>query len=228
MNYLNPDLRQRLAGEYVLGTLRGRARSRFEHLMQRDIHLRDEVADWQTRMMPLADSLIPVKPRKRVWQEIRSSLGFQVASRWSLVFWRNLGLISTTAAILMAIYIAVMPMQTAAPDYIAVIADTHAKPTWLLSSRDNTLSIKSLTPRMLSADRSLELWLLPDGGKPVSLGLMPLKGNKTAMLSNAVAKLMASSHTVAVSLEPAGGSPTGQPTGPILYQAPMVVNTFSG
>lgn len=225
MNYRNPELRNKLAAEYVLGTLRGRARTRFERLMQQDRQLRDEVADWQTRMMPLADSLIPVKPRNRVWQEIRSSLGFETVSRWSLVFWRNLGVVSTAAAILMAVYIAVLPLRTTAPDYVAVIADKQAKPIWLLSSSDTFLTVKSLIPRTVIAGRSLELWLLPDGGKPVSLGLLPLDGNKTATLPHAVAKLMVNSHTVAVSLEPAGGSPTGQPTGPILYQAPMAANT---
>ena len=225
MNYHNPELQQKLAGEYVLGTLRGQARSRFEQLMQRDVDLRDEVADWQTRLMPLADSLTPVNPPKRVWQGIRDSLGFQVVSRWSLVFWRNLGLISTTAAVMLAIYIAVVPMHAVAPGYLAVIADAQAKPGWLISSNDNTLTIKSLTHRTLASNRSLELWLLPDGGKPVSLGLLPLTGNKTAQLSAALKNVMAHSHTVAVSLEPAGGSPTGQPTGPVLYEAAMVVNT---
>lgn len=225
MNYRNPELRNKLAAEYVLGTLRGRARTRFERLMQQDRQLRDEVADWQTRMMPLADSLVPVRPRNRVWQEIRSSLGFETVSRWSLVFWRNLGVVSTAAAILMAVYIAVLPLRTTAPDYVAVIADKQAKPIWLLSSSDTFLTVKSLIPRTVIAGRSLELWLLPDGGKPVSLGLLPLDGSKTATLPYAVAKLMANSHTVAVSLEPAGGSPTGQPTGPILYQAPMAANS---
>ena len=225
MNYHNPELQQKLAGEYVLGTLRGRARSRFEQLMQRDVGLRDEVADWQTRMMPMADSLAAVIPPNRVWQNIRTRLGFQAVSRWSLIFWRNLGLISTTAAVMLAVYIAVVPMRTGTAGYIAVIADAQAKPGWLISSHNDTLTIKSLTPRTLSADRSLELWLLPDGGKPVAVGLLPLSGIKTALLTDAMKKVMAHSHTVAVSLEPAGGSPTGQPTGPVLYEAAMVVNT---
>ena len=225
MNYHNPELRSKLAAEYVLGTLRGLARSRFERLMRHDTQLRDEVADWQTRMMPLADSLVPIKPRDRVWRDIRSNLGLATVSRWTLGFWRNLGLISTAATLLMAVYIAVAPVRTGAPDYVAVIADKQARPIWLLSSRASTLTIKALAPRTVMAGRSLELWVLPDGGKPVSLGLLPLTGDKVAVLPRSVAKSMAASHTVAVSLEPAGGSPTGQPTGPILFVAPMAVNT---
>lgn len=224
MNYHNPELRRKLAAEYVLGTLHGRARARFERLLQHDVKLRDEVADWQTRMMPLADSLAPVNPRKRVWQNIRSSLGLEAVSRWNLGFWRKLSVISTAAAVILAVYIVVNPMQTGALDIVAVIADKHARPIWLLSSKNTTLTIKSLAPRTVIAGRSLELWLLPESGQPVSLGLLPLSGSKTAPLSPAVVRLMASSHVVAVSLEPAGGSPTGQPTGPILYQAPMAIN----
>lgn len=225
MNYRNPELKSRLAAEYVLGTLRGHARLRFERLLQEDALLRDEVADWQTRMMPLADSLLPIKPRSRVWQDIRSSLGFDTVSRSSLLFWRNLGVFSSAAAILMAVYISTAPVRRSAPDYIAVIADKHAKPVWLFSSNDTTITIKSLVPSTVIAGRSLELWLLPEGGQPVSLGLLPLTGKKIKLLPHAVAKLMANSHALAVSLEPAGGSPTGQPTGPILYQAPMAAST---
>ncbi|HET9114276.1 MAG TPA: anti-sigma factor [Burkholderiales bacterium] len=225
MNYRNPELKSRLAAEYVLGTLRGHARLRFERLMREDELLRDEVADWQTRMMPLADSLVPIKPRGRVWQDIRSSLGFDTVSRRSLLFWRNLGVFSSAAAILMAAYISTAPIHTSAPGYIAVIADKHANPVWLFSSSDTAITIKSLVPSTVIAGRSLELWLLPEGGQPVSLGLLPLTGNITRLLPHAVAKLMANSHALAVSLEPAGGSPTGQPTGPILYQAPIAVNT---
>ncbi len=224
MNYRNPELRDKLAAEYVLGTLHGRARARFERLMQQDRQLRDDVADWQTRMMPLADSLAPIKPRGRVWRDIRSSLGFDTVSRRSFLFWRNLGVFSSAAAILMAVYISTASLHTSAHDYIAIIADKHAKPIWLFSSNDTVISIKSLVPSTVIAGRSLELWLLPDGGQPVSLGLLPLNGNKTRLLPHAVAKLMANSHALAVSLEPAGGSPTGQPTGPILYQAPMAAS----
>ena len=224
MKYNDPDLRQKLASEYVLGTLHGRARARFERLLLSDAQLRDEVAAWQTRLMPLADALPPVTPPPRVWRGIQSRIGVQAASRWSLAFWRNLGLVSTAAAAALALYIAVTPLRSPEITYVALITNTHAKPAWVVSASNAQLTIKSLAPRTLAANQSLQLWLLPTGGKPVSLGLVPLTGSKTATLSTQVGDQFAHAPAVAISLEPAGGSPTGQPTGPVLYQGPLVAS----
>jgi anti-sigma-K factor RskA len=69
--------------------------------------------------------------------------------------------------------------------------------------------------------RSFELWALPDGGAPVSLGLLPAAGSVSRELSAAQRAALQSATKVAVSLEPAGGSRTGAPTGPVLYVAPL-------
>lgn len=224
MKYNDPELRQRLASEYVLGTLHGRARARFERLLLSDARLRDEVAAWQTRLMPLADALPPVTPPPRVWHGIQSRIGIQVVSRWSLAFWRNLGLVSTAAAAALALYIAVTPLRSPEITYVALITDTHAKPAWIVSASNAHLTIKSLTPRTLAANQSLQLWLLPAGGKPVSLGLVPLAGSKTTVLPTQAGGQLAHAQAMAISLEPTGGSPTGQPTGPVLYQGPLVAS----
>ena len=224
MKYNDPELRQKLASEYVLGTLHGRARARFERLLLSDASLRDEVAAWQTRLMPLADALPSVTPPSRVWRNIKTRLGMQAVSRWSLTFWRNLGLVSTAAALMLAVYIAIVPLRTPALTYVALINDTQAKPAWVVSASGSQLTIKSLAPRTLAANQSLQLWLLPTGGKPVSLGLVPVTGSKTAALPTQVSGQFAHALAVAISLEPAGGSPTGQPTGPVLYQGPLVTS----
>lgn len=225
MKYNDPELRQRLASEYVLGTLHGHARARFERLLLSDARLRDEVAAWQTRLLPLADALPPVAPPPRVWRGIQSRIGLQQeVSRRSLAFWRNLGLVSTAAAAALALYIAVTPPRTPEMTYVALITDTHAKPAWIVSARNAQLTIKSLAPHTLAANQSLQLWLLPAGGKPVSLGLVPLAVSKTAVLPTQVGAQFAHAQAMAISLEPAGGSPTGQPTGPVLYQGPLVAS----
>jgi anti-sigma-K factor RskA len=71
------------------------------------------------------------------------------------------------------------------------------------------------------AGKSYELWGLPDGGAPVSLGLLPASGEVRRDLVAAQRVALAASTKVAVSLEPAGGSPTGAPTGPVLYVAEL-------
>jgi anti-sigma-K factor RskA len=224
MQYKDPELQRRLAGEYVLGTLAGRARERFERLLRRDSGLRDEVVLWQERLMPLAAALPPVAPPLQVWRKVQTRLGMRAASRFGLAFWRNLGLIASTAVVALALYIAVAPMPAPGPAYVAVISDAQAKPAWIVSTRDATLTMKAITPRTLATNQSLELWLLPDGGKPVSLGLMPLSGSKSAQLSALVRGEFAHAQAMAVSVEPTGGSPTGQPTGPVIYQGALIIS----
>ena len=73
----------------------------------------------------------------------------------------------------------------------------------------------------MDTGRSLELWAIPVEGKPVSLGLIPRDGDGRIVLSQSQQQLIRIPVVLAVSLEPQGGSPTGQPTGPVLYQGPL-------
>ena len=77
------------------------------------------------------------------------------------------------------------------------------------------------SPHALDAGKALELWILPAEGNPVSLGLLPASGEQRRELSAAQRAALAGAKQLAVSLEPAGGSPTGLPTGPVLHVAPL-------
>ena len=222
MNYKNPELQRQLASEYVLGTLSPRARLRFERLLRNDADLRAEVVAWQEKLMPLASALPSISPPRRVWRGIEARLGLRAAMSSRLAFWRGLGLLSSVLSALLIVYVMLGPRVGSEQNYIALINDEQAKPAWLLSTRDNILSMKALTPRPVAANQALELWLLPRSGKPISLGLMPISGSKQASLSDKVREQFTQASAIAVSLEPAGGSPTGQPTGPVLYQAPLI------
>jgi anti-sigma-K factor RskA len=67
MRYADPDLRDRLAAEYALGTLRGPARRRFERLLSDDERLRDAAEDWELRLNLLGESAPAVEPPAHVW-----------------------------------------------------------------------------------------------------------------------------------------------------------------
>jgi anti-sigma-K factor RskA len=103
------------------------------------------------------------------------------------------------------------------------VTDSANRPAWLIQiSDDHTLGVRTLQAQRREADRSFELWLLPDGERgPVSLGLLPASGDTELDLEPDVRQLLSSATGLAVSLEPAGGSPEDGPTGPILYQGPL-------
>jgi anti-sigma-K factor RskA len=112
MQYRNkPELQDRLASEYVLGTLRGRARLRFQTWLRDDAALRRTVNEWEARLVPMASGIPEVRPARRVWTGIESRIAASAASRpaspspaaqaarggwWdSLAFWRGWGLVAS-------------------------------------------------------------------------------------------------------------------------------------
>lgn len=74
MRYQNPEMRGQLAAEYVLGTLRGLARARFEKLLRGDATLREEVTFWHERFSEFATRLKPVAPRAVVWTALEHTI----------------------------------------------------------------------------------------------------------------------------------------------------------
>lgn len=217
---LRPDVADRLAAEYVLGTLRGGARRRFETLMGAHPSLREAVARWHERLHPLAGTVPVVAPPPRVWQAIEARLdeGPQPASAprsiWSaLAFWRGWSALATAAAVVMAVLLA-QPAPLAPPVVVVLAAPEGANAFVASVSADGrSLVVRPLATLDVDATRALELWAVPGQGAPRSLGLIQL--DRTTVLRRE--QVLNGTAALAVSLEPPGGSPTGAPTGPILY-----------
>ena len=233
MRLSDPELRERLAAEYALGTLRGRARAAFRRRAREDAALAAVVARWEERLMPLADGVQAVAPPRRLWRDIEARLDRtpareDLASR--LRFWRALGLAASLAcaALVSAGLVLVRTTQRPAtqfPDsYLAVLSDARTARAVLVVSaarHGSTLYVKTLDPSIHVANASLELWALPKGKRPKSLGLVPpaLAGLRLAAAAD---QALADVPMLAVSLEPPGGSPSGAPSGPVLYSGPCV------
>jgi len=242
----NPDLQQRLAAEFALGTLRGRARQRMRRWMADEPRLADAVRGWELRLAPLAAAAAPVQPPARVWRAIQEQLGAapaKPAGLWaSVAFWRNLALVASGMAAGLIATISVMSPQATAPapqpvvirvpasemaaSYLAVLADPKTQKPMLIVSAgrsSNELWVKTIGPAVHVADRSLELWALPAGKAPKSLGVVPPSDKMAALkLVTSADQAFADVGALAVSLEPPGGSPTGAPTGPVLYTGPFL------
>ena len=233
MRYDDPNLREILAAEYVLGTLRGPARRRYEALLQTRQDWRQAVDWWSARLHLLALTSRPATPASRVWRNIEVRLfGSRIATQ-AIGWWRALALGSSALALVMAFLLAdtlqrppVPPVVVTEPALVAVMNNEQAKPAWLLSlareaSGHAVLRVVTLPGAAPVEGKSFELWVLPpDQSAPISLGLMPLDGTETLQVAGDVAPLLQQGG-LAVSLEPAGGSPTGQPTGAVLYQGKL-------
>ncbi|HEY3487059.1 MAG TPA: anti-sigma factor [Gammaproteobacteria bacterium] len=226
MNYSNSRLQNLLAAEYVLGSLHGAARRRFESLLSREPRLRDEVDYWQLRLNPLVETVLPVQPRPQVWRNIQLRIRGRSGARslewlWnSLVFWRGFAVAS--AAALFLVSLSLLRLNTdyqQAIHYVAVLENEQAQPM-LIASMDerNMLTLDMLGPDNTGPDKVMEVWSLPkDGSKPVSLGL--LKGQRARLvLTREQLEQLEAAGEIAISIEPAGGSPSGLPTGPVMYR----------
>jgi len=207
-----PD-RDLLAAEYVLGSLEGEERREAEHLLANDPDFARSVAAWQQRLTPLASQVAPVTPPADLWQRIDAGISPTadiVPFRRRVRFWQA----TTAGALAIAASLAAfVVLHQPEPPRVAVLLPLSGGVPVLVATaeRSGTLMVKPTAQISVPADKDLELWALPQGEtKPRSLGVLPSSGKQL------VAQLAPNTQLL-VSLEPKGGSPTGQPTGPVLY-----------
>lgn len=225
MDYSRPRLADRLAANYVLGTLRGAARRRLETLLPAHPSLRQAVNRWQDALVPLASTVPPVAPTAAVWTRLETRL-FGAAeaplSWWQrLLPWRAATGVATAAALVMGVALSIPPPAQSpvvivmSPNEAAAAGPallSKAKFVASVSADGRALVLKPLDALPLDAGRALELWAVPAQGAPRSLGLVA--GDHSTQVLRA--KLLKDTAAFAVSVEPTGGSPTGAPTGPII------------
>jgi anti-sigma-K factor RskA len=263
MNYADPELRDLLAAEYVLGTLSGPERRRFERLLSGDRDLRDLVEHWELRLNPLAESAPPVQPAAHVWDEIARRVATAPATApaparegwldglWdSLGFWRGAAALATATAAALVVYVASLPrsgapdqiaaldkrlarieettrgLLAARPTHVGVLLDKDQRPMMTADlEADGRLVLRlNLTPPRDFTSNVLEVWLVSPDGTRRSLGVFPSErpGTTTALvLPHDTAEALAKAG-LAVSLEPRGGSMTGQPSGPVLFSGALM------
>lgn len=235
MNYLTEERKNALASEYVLGTLHGRARIRFQALLMQHRSLRHVLWQWESRLNTLGSSLPAIAPRPELWQKIQHQLGFDQAELPANVIrmpqvpgkpannrtWQWLTGAATAAALVLAIFI----VQPKAPverlqTQIAVVQSEKAEALWSIELGKNELSVSATENFKALPDQDYELWMVAaDGRPPVSLGLLPKQGKLTLPRKAILDQVKIAA--LAVSQEPLGGSPNGQPT-KVLYVAQIV------
>jgi anti-sigma-K factor RskA len=226
MRYDDPQLLDSLAREYVLGTLAARSRARVARVLSFSLVARRAVTAWERRFAPLAAAVRPVEPPPSTWVGIEAALGLgrTPRTRAAAGLWPALAAALAIVAVLFGgLYFSQQP-SIERPAYVSVVSDA-ATPVWLLQAftEARELRVSTVNPRPAPAGSSFELWMLPGGGaNPVSLGLLPEMGESQLRLSAVQLGVLMGTMTLAVSVEPAGGSPTGLPTGPVILTAPLI------
>jgi anti-sigma-K factor RskA len=206
-----------LAAEYALGVLAQADRSAAEQRIGRDRAFARLVADWEERLSPWAAEIAEVPPPPQVWDAIGAVLPApRRGGLWqSIVFWRGFALASALAASCLAVVIFLGTFQTQAPLVATIEGGGQRRFVATVDTKQATIAV---VPAAFTADatRVPELWLIPPGGKPLPLGLLRADRAVVITVPPALVAQTASGATLAVSLEPPGGSPSGAPTGPVI------------
>ncbi|OAT32850.1 hypothetical protein M975_1289 [Buttiauxella brennerae ATCC 51605] len=212
------DIDSALSAQYALGTLRGNARLHFEKRLAQEPELAQQLGRWQTLLAPFENTTQQQIPPERVWKKIQLSLPPQkTAPLW---YWNYLGwaLAAGLAAIILVPYFTSRSPELA--PLVVLNSSDAAKEQWVVNAdrERKTLQLVPVQPREIAASNSLELWAIPSGAKPISLGLV--NAHEATELTAANVALSPGT-TIAISLEPQGGSPTGQPTGPVIFSGTL-------
>lgn len=218
------DLR---AAEYVLGHLSADERAEIERALGSDPELRAAVARWEARLHPLSRSAPAVAPpadmlaRIKATLPVRETVGEVVMLRRSVRRWRAAaaGCAALAACLIVFVGAKLGREMQAAPIYVAAINRGGDAPALIVrvdlaSGRVFVRPVAAETP----AGKSLELWYIAAGSAPRSMGLLGANAETLPLPGGAVLEKA----KFAVSVEPAGGSTTGGPTGPVVYAGELV------
>ena len=217
----HPQIVDSLAAEYVLGTLRGPARRRFEKWRATTPHVQERCLFWEENLMQLAKAVRPIRPPPHVWQGIRTRLNLAGSEPRR----RPARALAIAASVLLVAGLsAVLYWRSLGPGKlveVATITTATGSQVWEVDVYSGRLIVHAGQLAARPTDRDYELWALPAAGKPVSLGVLPTTGTAQRTLTAVQQQALASAAQVAVTVEPLGGSPTGQPTSTPVFVAPL-------
>lgn len=216
-----------ISGEYVLGVLSAEDRRRVEARMAVDRRFAQQVKRWQNNLSGFNDDYDDVKPPADLYNRLERRLFGEADARrpgllerlWgSVVLWRGL----TAAALVFAgaaMYFqgtSFMPVTKEKP-LVAELTGQQT-PINLVATFDFDTGRLSVVPAALkqAEPKSLEVWLIDGDQAPKSLGILPDNGNGEIIVTNEMRKSFTEGKTIAISIEPYGGSPGGAPTGPVI------------
>lgn len=238
MNFDDADERSLAAAEYVLGTLDAAALATVQARLAHDAALRAEVYAWQDRLLPLLDRVAPSEPDAAVWPAIAQRVAQRVTppaatllppapaqppaandALWrSRQRWRATALAAMAATVLMATALVLRPAEQPVRYITLLQAPDTQRTGWVVEATSGErIRLVPMEPgAAVPADKTLQFWTKPQGAeRPTSLGLVA-PGTRVE-LPVLRSPGLGEQQLFELTLEPQGGSPTGLPTGPILF-----------
>lgn len=242
MNYSRVELLDRLASEYVLGTLHGGARRRFDKLLKQSRAARVAVEDWEQRLAPLNNALPPVTPPPQLWAKIEARIGAASVARpvlrsWWSSLWKpalgfafgaalTFGLVQSMPGAFVSLDSLAQREQALPQSYVGLLLDREGMPTLLISSTRHgaRVTVKTLRPVEVPSGKIVQVWALPKEGAPFPIGVAtPTKppGSTTFEMAASSEKLLSAVTRLAVSFEDAPAR-AGATPGDFVLSGPCV------
>lgn len=235
---------RRLAAEWAVGLAEGRDETRAAQLNASDPEFAAEARRWAAWLATLLVETGEIPAPQSLWPKIAARLGSLPANDNAarvdrqLRMWRGVTAMMTALAACFALLLFFRPVQIVtgpapAPRPAPIQASGKPMVAMVGEDQDDMMIVANWDPAQrrlvlavsgdMPADpgKSHEIWVVPQGGSPKSLGTMP-EGKKMHMdLAETIAELLRQGTTIAISLEPPGGSPTGAPTGPVKWSGKL-------
>lgn len=238
-----PHERDTMAGEYVLGLIEGSDLVAFAQRLETDVELAASVERWRQHLAAIDATARPITPPADLWDRIVAGLatitqlsaraetaavpaadtrtaattGSRLSDWWNSLFvWRGAAFAGALAAILLAVgLVGALDRARRQPVMVAVLlTDANVAAAVVNTFRDGRVELVPLQSIDVPEGRALEIWTLWDRSVgPRSVGLIdrarstPLRLDQLPLGPNQLFE---------ITLEPATGSPTGRPTGPIV------------
>lgn len=230
--YQNPELFERLAMEYAIGMLHGRARVRFEQLMQRHLYLQATADAYEYKFAGLAEALPEKKPHPRVWKKVKKQSNLKRLARQGTPWWQSLqfkllGFVASVLLLSSLSFLFFFSAPTVAVEtYVSVLKSEAEVPMAMaMLKKEQGIDIQLLDGVEIPDNMELKLWCLPKtiAAKPIMMGTLTKLGHSSIKIDTQDWQGLSNVKALAISLEPVAVTEIKQPTGKLLYMGKLQV-----
>ncbi|MDQ2067962.1 anti-sigma factor [Xinfangfangia sp. CPCC 101601] len=211
-----------LAAEYALGLLPGSELAALARRLEIDPAFAKAVLAWEERFAPMAEGYLPQDLPPNVKAALDRHL-FGVAGPQKAGFWANLALwrglaAGATAALVLALVLPLQRPLPQAPSTVMASLSAEASEVHYMAVYDASTGMVRLAhlAGAVPEGQVFQLWVLQGDDAPVSLGVIPTGATARMAMDDRLRPMLTSQSHLAISLEPLGGSPTDQPSGPVV------------